>query len=259
MYFFTSEAAVPLREEAREGAEMISQLIFGDTGEILERSGNWARIRNGIDGYEGWTTSYMLTEVAEADLARISSWRYLWEGKLLLEDGSQMALPLGSRVPLLDGAIVPGPFMLGDRSWKLAGPAQALAWKTQDKIPDLALLFLNTPYLWGGRSSFGVDCSGFAQQVYAMGNVSIPRDSSRQQQAGEVISFSDRKPGDLVFFRKENQERVTHVGILYDRTQVIHASGKVRLDFLDENGLIHTESQKRTHWMVSINRYKLKR
>lgn len=258
MYFFTSEAAVPLREEAREGAEMVSQLIFGDTGEILERSGNWFRIRNGIDGYEGWATSYMLTEVEQADQARISGWRYLWEAKLLLEDGSHLTLPLGARIPLMDHMAEPAAFSLGGACWKLAGPAQALAWQTS-KIPDLALLFLNTPYLWGGRSSFGIDCSGFAQQVYAMGNVSIPRDSSKQQQAGEMIPFLDRKPGDLVFFSKENQERVTHVGILYSQDQVIHASGKVRLDFLDENGLIHAESQERTHWMVSINRYRLKR
>ena len=255
MKFFTSEATVPLRLEAKESAEMVSQLVFGDTGEILEESGNWYRIRCEADGYEGWATSYMLAPVAAEEYAQISGWCYLWEGKLLLEDGSHLALPLGARVPLMGGSKVPEPFSLGGYSWGLAGAAKPLAWQEPQHIADVALLFLNAPYLWGGRSAWGIDCSGLSQQVYAMCGLRLPRDASQQQQTGMQIPFGAQQRGDLVFFRKENQERVSHVGILCAENQIIHASGKVRLDFLDENGLIHAGLKQRTHWMVSIHRY----
>ncbi len=256
MKFFTSEAIVPLRSEAKESAEMVSQLVFGDTGEILAESGNWYRIRCDGDSYEGWATSYMLTPVDAEEYRQISGWHYLWEGKLLLEDGSHLALPLGARVPLMGEAKAPTPFSLGGHTWGLVGPAKPLAWQKPAHIADVALLFLNAPYLWGGRSAWGIDCSGLSQQVYAMCGLSLPRDASQQHLTGIQLAFGAQRPGDLAFFRRENQERVSHVGILCAENQIIHASGKVRLDFLDENGLIHAGSKKRTHWMVSIHRYK---
>lgn len=255
MKCFTSEAVIPLRSEAKESSEMVSQLVFGDLVEVLEESGNWYRVRCEADGYEGWATSYMLTPVSEEDLAGIQDWRYMWEGKLLLEDGSHLVLPLGARVPLMKGAQDLGPFSLGGQTWGTVGAARLLAWQKPKHLVDVAMLFLNTPYLWGGRSSFGIDCSGLCQLAYAICGIQLPRDASQQQRVGEQLDFGEQRPGDLVFFRKENQERVTHVGMVSAKNQVIHASGKVRLDFLDKNGLINTTSTKRTHWLVSINRY----
>ena len=107
--------------------------------------------------------------------------------------------------------------------------------------------FLNAPYLWGGKSFFGVDCSGFTQLVYKVNNVKLPRDAYQQAEVGEALSFvEESQPGDLAFF--ENAEgRIIHVGIMLDDQKIIHASGKVRIDTLDSTGIFNQEMNKHTH------------
>ncbi|HYO21672.1 MAG TPA: C40 family peptidase [Flavisolibacter sp.] len=115
--------------------------------------------------------------------------------------------------------------------------------------------FINTPYLWGGRSVFGIDCSGFAQQVFKLFGVKLLRDACLQAGQGAAVkSLDEAKPGDLAFFQNE-KGRVTHVGIVLNDKRIVHASGKVRIDSIDADGILNSENGKRTHKMHSIRRF----
>ena len=114
--------------------------------------------------------------------------------------------------------------------------------------------FLGTAYLWGGKSIFGVDCSGFVQQLYKLFGIFLPRDAYQQAEVGELVGFlQEAKLGDLAFF--DNDEgRITHVGMLLSDRLIMHASGNVRIDPIDHAGIIHRITGKRTHHLRLIKR-----
>ena len=114
--------------------------------------------------------------------------------------------------------------------------------------------YLDTPYLWGGKSAFGIDCSGFVQQVYKMFGIKLLRDAYLQAEQGvPVQNLAQSKLGDLAFFKNENG-RIVHVGMLLENHKIVHASGNVRIDIIDENGIINSETGKRTHQLSLIKR-----
>ena len=251
MYFFASEAVIPMRQEARESSEMISQLVFGDIIETLDSSENWLHARCVDDGYEGWVSSNMLTEIDQVTYESLTEWEYVLRGGLRLEDGTYMPLAGGARIPLHDNSA----FQIGKRKWQRAPDLKTLFLQPAFEAHNVAEHFRNAPYLWGGKSTFGIDCSGLMQVVYRICGVQLPRDSSQQALGGSHIAWKDRQPGDLAFFRKANQSHISHVGMVKDESTIIHASGKVRLDFLDENGIINIQTNQRTHLLVALQRY----
>jgi len=124
----------------------------------------------------------------------------------------------------------------------------------KDKVIDNAMMYLNSPYLWGGRTPFGIDCSGFSQMVYRLNGVDLPRDAHEQAEVGTTLSFvEESESGDLAFF-DNNEGKIIHVGIILDSNSIIHASGKVRVDKIDQQGIFNQNSGIHTHKLRLIKK-----
>ena len=243
-----------LRKEPSHKSEMVSQLLFGECCTILEYGvDTWIKIKCKYDDYEGWCPASHVVEIDEEI--------FLNSNKKLADDwvnevdynGHKMHIPYGSSLTSLDH---------GKAFWrKNSVQYSGKIWKpavvkiTPKLIKKIAYKFLNSAYLWGGRSVFGIDCSGFSQMVYKFLNIALSRDAWQQAEYGDTINtLQDTVCGDLVFF--DNDEGgITHVGILLSQKEIIHSSGKVRLDKIDKEGIINLETKQRTHKLKIIKRY----
>jgi hypothetical protein len=242
----------PMRAEPSHRAEMVSQQLFGEQCLILEEGKeNWIKIRCNYDLYEGWCQQ---GHVLELDRLISGSTKLTvdWETEINF-NGIPMRIPFGSQIPGLVG----GKASWGDQLIMFSGPLTdpaSFAFE-DDKIREVGFPFINTSYLWGGKSIFGVDCSGFCQTVYKFFDKPILRDASQQATQGEVIGFlQEARCGDLAFF--DNAEgRITHVGILLNESEILHSSVKVRIDRIDNMGIINKDSGERTHQLRLIKRY----
>jgi hypothetical protein len=243
----------PLRSEASHRTEMVSQLVFGECCEILEQTKeNWTRVHLRYDGYEGWCQSAQITAIDEAGYE--NSGQMLAPGwvETLDYNGHPMRVPMGSHL---------GSLKNGRADWRnnqvqwngnLWDPAAAPA--DAASIRQLVCQFLNTPYLWGGKTVFGADCSGFTQTVFKFLNIPLLRDAYQQATQGESVGFlEEAQLGDLAFFGSEDG-KITHVGILLNAGEIIHSSGKVRIDKIDNMGIVQSESFRRTHPLRVIKR-----
>ncbi len=252
MYYFASEAAIPIRAAAAESSEMVSQLLFGDIVIGKEVQENWLFIQHIEDGYEGWVTIYMLTPISHTEYESLQDWQFVHDANtiLRLQDGTEMRLPIGAKFPIQND----GYFSLGNKKWQL------IAGEIKPILPPHLLLetaykFLNIPYLWGGRGGFGIDCSGFTQNIFRLHGISLLRDASQQAKQGTEISWENKQIGDVVFFAKKGKKNVSHVGIYIGNEKIIHSSGKVRVDKLNFHGLYSYESENVTHTLLTIKRF----
>jgi cell wall-associated NlpC family hydrolase len=232
---------------------MVSQQLFGEYAEILEEGkDHWVKLRCRFDGYEGWCQGSHLAETAGSSQAGEEKLTPEWITKIEY-NGHPMMLPLGSSIT----DIQDGYASWGENKIRYEGRAwdPAKVKKDNGSIRQLAYTFLNTPYLWGGKTVFGTDCSGFTQTLFRFFNIHLLRDAWQQAGQGkELISFQEARFGDLAFF--DNDEgRITHVGMMLGEQEIIHASGKVRVDRIDEGGIIHAENFGRTHRLRLIKRY----
>lgn len=245
---------IPLRENPAESAEMGTQILFGEPYEVLEIKDRWAHVRTIMDNYEGYIDAKLVANLSQADIDRftganpitIVSAPFI---KIAMNEDAPLYLPLGSRLPL-DTDKAPYEFKFNNHTYTLIDkPTENL------DVISLAKQFLNTPYLWGGRTIGGIDCSGFSQTVYRAFNVFLPRNASAQAKIGtEVSDFNDIQPGDLAFFSHGESNRVTHVGICIDSQSIIHASGSVRIDTLTPEGIYNNERNMQTHRLLCIRR-----
>lgn len=257
-YAITLEAAVPMRKEAAESSEMVSQLLFGETIQRLEEQECWVRIRHLNDGYEGWISRKMVTDIDSSLLLRLNT-----GPKYIVTSAWAELCPLGSSIPLRlsMGAILPffdpGTSICSVNTQDyilLSGSVSVARFTDVSAIVYSARQLLNVPYLWGGRCLFGMDCSGFTQVVYGVNGIKLPRDAKEQALAGRIIDADEPKEeGDLAFFRNSDG-RIVHVGILMSPTAIIHASGRVRIDRLDEQGIFDEESGEYTHRLDRVMR-----
>jgi cell wall-associated NlpC family hydrolase len=244
-------SVIPVRPEPDHLSEITSQARGGEAVEILEESGQWWRVRQLADDYEGWVNARQFGPRADAapapaavftdDLCGIAS-----------REGLQIALPLGAPLP----GFHDGEFVLGGEKWQWPGAVRRIPAGPPDKEALVAYSrrLLHAPYLWGGRTAFGVDCSGFVQSVLAAFGVRLPRDSKMQSTRGmEVSGLASAVPGDLVFFGLE-ETGITHVGLLLPCGEIIHASTMVRIDDLTNEGIRNRETGELSHRLAAIRR-----
>ena len=240
-------AVCPLWKEPTSKSEMISQLLFCEQATVLKEEKDFSYIKCQYDDYEGWCLTNQISEVSDTTEFSLQGYSIEHHATALLNN-TIIHLPLASPVYTnINTASFQIAFQ-NDRSFTKTLQANTSIAK------ELALQFLNVPYLWGGKSSFGIDCSGFAQQVFKMMGIYLPRDAYQQAAYGEPVDFLQQAQcGDLAFFDNENGE-IIHVGILLNSNSIIHAAGYVRIDSIDNSGIIHSITAKRTHRLRIIKR-----
>jgi hypothetical protein len=246
---------VPMRKEPSHRSEMVSQLLFGEYASLGEEKDDFVFVKCDYDGYEGWVQAKQLTAISADEKMQPSAYT------------SAFSVPVATNNSLMHVPYATPVFVQNDFAFAvnaisftyLLQPQQT--WKPKElQFSANALLagfqpFLNAPYLWGGKSVYGIDCSGFAQQVFKLFGVKLLRDAYLQaEQGSEVSALADAKLGDLAFFQNE-KGKVTHVGILLNDSKIVHASGQVRIDSIDKNGINNREDGTRTHVLHSIRRF----
>jgi hypothetical protein len=236
-------AVISLRKSPDSTSEIVSQLLFGDTFNIHQIENGWVSITTLNDNYNGYISDkqYTIFDGTTDDWVVNTDYPYLEantpEGKLLLPPGC----------------------LLPNKSKTIIGQQEI----TIDKLPvvkqisqlaETAIQYLNSPYLWGGKTPFGIDCSGFIQMVFKQCGINLPRDAYQQAEIGETMDFvNECKCGDLVFFDNVDG-KIVHVGMMLDHEKIIHASGKVRIDLLDHYGILNTEENYYSHKLRIIKR-----
>ena len=243
-------AYLPLRAGMSHRSEMVSQVLFGEVFEIVARHSDWTKIRLLHDNYSGWietvTVSPYLGEGLDASYVKN---RYVVcdsPTMLIKNERNQIFIPKGSLLP--ESAFADRSFNIGSNNYYILSDfTERAGMDVRSRIIADAENLIETPYLWGGRSQWGIDCSGFVQLVYRFSGLLMPRDASEQAKLGSTMSFiSEAKPGDLAFFDNE-EGNIVHVGIVYSASEIIHASKKVRIDRIDHNGIYNDELKKYTH------------
>ncbi len=241
-----SLSIVPLRAEAADTSELVTQLLYGETLKILESRKKWSRVRLTFDRYEGWIDNKQFDFISEENYKVLHAQAPVLSSDLVdfitTSEGQLLSIPLGSSLNALE--ILNHTF----EGKKITGKLK------KAHLIDTALIYMNTPYLWGGKTPFGIDCSGLTQMVYKLNGHKLLRDASQQSGQGEALSFiEESEPGDLAFF--DNDEgTIVHVGIIMEDHYIIHAHGQVRVDRLDHTGIFNYELRKHTHKLRVIKR-----
>lgn len=245
-YGICNLSIVPLRAEPSDPSEMVSQVLYGEHFKVLEQRKKWSRIRLAYDRYEGWIDNKQYVQIDETEYQKFDSTPSILSGDMVdfisTEDQQLMPIPFGSSLHALE-------------LFKHNYEGNRITEKqSKEHIIETAYLFLNTPYLWGGKTNFGIDCSGFTQMVYKLNGYKILRDASQQATLGDPLSFiEESEPGDLAFFDNE-EGAITHVGIMMKDNHIIHAHGKVRVDRIDHTGIYNNEKRTHTHKLRVIKR-----
>jgi cell wall-associated NlpC family hydrolase len=249
-YGICTLSVVPLRAEASDKSEMISQLLFGECFSVLEKQEKWIKIRGTWDEYEGWIDpKQVLLGISENDALSSKHASVVVDKFAELEiDSANTIISIASTqsVDIIQ--------KYTDRKFRFLGRMVEMGSKAIEPIDVLAKRWLHTPYLWGGRSVFGIDCSGFTQNVFKMQGIALQRDAYQQAEQGTLVNFIEEiQAGDLAFFDNE-EERIIHVGIVLDKQTIIHASGQVRIDRLDHQGIFNVDTKRYSHKLRIIKR-----
>jgi len=251
MFGICNLAIIPLRFEPNDRSEIVSQVLFGEHFEVLEQQKQWSRIKMQFDGYEGWVDSKQYQVISESDFNQLSDEPIILNADLIeYVTGSNnllMPIPLGASISFISNDTI------NTSNFDFEG-TKVNGVKDKKYLINTAFLYLNAPYLWGGKTPFGIDCSGFTQMVYKLNGYKLLRDASQQATQGEALSFiEESEPGDLAFFDNE-EGSIIHVGIIMENNYIIHASGKIRIDRLDHLGIYNPEINKHTHKLRVIKK-----
>ena len=272
-YVIANATVVPVRENPSEGAEQLTQLLFGEVCEVLDRLPRWTKIRSTLDGQEGWVDFKMVSPASSLIASSPHRLEAIVAAPMAaatpMDGGADLLLTLGTRLPNYSHGTfeVLGQQYLIDPTCVNITTAQRSTGEADLQQSDLqrsdlatiAQSLLNAPYLWGGKNAMGMDCSGFTQVVYAAMGVNLLRNAREQMTQGKLVpSLADAQPGDLAFFdhadRDPKATNISHVGLLLSPTEIIHCSGCVHIDTIDEQG-IHLSDGELTHHLVQIKRY----
>jgi hypothetical protein len=245
-YGICNLSIVPLKFEPSDTSELISQVLYGDYFKVIEQRKSWSKIRLAFDKYEGWIDNKQYLEITKDNYTSLKSEtpKLSYDLVEFIQDRNKqlILIPLGAS---LNG--------LELMEHKFEGEVATTNNKKSNLI-NIASRYLNSPYLWGGKTPFGIDCSGFTQMVYKLNGYKLLRDASQQATQGEALSFiEESEPGDLAFF--DNAEgQIVHVGIIMEGNYIIHAHGKVRIDRLDHTGIYNANKQIHTHKLRVIKK-----
>lgn len=245
-YGICNLSIVPLRVEPSDTCELVSQVLYGEIFKVLEQRKSWSKIRLAYDKYEGWIDNKQYLEITEDDYRSIKSENHWLSGDLVeyIEDENKQltTIPLGASLN-------------GLKLLKHTFEGNSITTKQpKENLIKTAFTYLNAPYLWGGKTPFGIDCSGFTQMVYKLNGYHILRDASQQANQGLALSFiEESEPGDLAFF-DNNEGQIIHVGIIMENNYIIHAHGKVRIDRLDHSGIYNIDKKIHTHKLRVIKK-----
>jgi len=247
-----------MRGAPSEKAEMVSQLLFGEAYQIIETKENWIFIKTEDCHYSGWINAKMHNPLHEKDVdSYLKAQKYVVKDFLLLikdfESGISFPIFIGSSFPYPQN----GMLILGRSVFEINIPENEAFSKENQAVSLLrfASSYLNAPYLWGGRSPTGIDCSGLVQLAYkSIGHI-LPRDASQQVELGRNVDFiNEMMLGDVAFFHNE-ENQIVHTGIICAPNKILHASGKVRIDIIDQTGIFNKEVNKYTHFLRIIKRF----
>lgn len=245
---------VALRREPNDRSEMLTQVLFGETARIFERTAKWVSVETDLDHYPGWIDARQLETLTEEEYFRLKDAPVFMTTAPFtsveeIRQGTYL-LPAGSRFPGMKNAI----FKAGEREFSMAGKVAPFEAGPAGQVIATALRFLNAPYLWGGRTHMGIDCSGLTQVSFGLNGYNLLRDASQQAGEGTAVHLlSEAHPGDLAFF-DNSDGKIVHVGIILDASTIIHASGQVRVDALDHQGIFRTETKTYSHQLRLIRR-----
>ena len=274
MFAINHCTVTPVRQEPSEGSEQLTQLLFGEVCEVLDRLPRWTKIRSTVDGQEGWVDFKMLTPTDTQYPISDTQTTVAVPMAIAtaLETGEELMLTLGTRLPnyshgtfevlgkqyLINPSSVNTVLSTASIASDLPSTGANADLQRSDLI-TIAQTLLNAPYLWGGKNAMGMDCSGFTQVVYATFGVNLLRNAREQMTQGVLVpSLAEAQPGDLAFFdhadRDPKATNISHVGLLLDNKKIIHCSGCVHVDDIDEVG-IRLPNGELTHHLVQINRY----
>jgi hypothetical protein len=221
-------ASFPVRESASHKSQLVTEILYGQRFQIIETKETWKRIKILSDGYEGWI-EFNHNFLADAEIAHIAQRRSNFK-----IEGLYIEIYAGAELSSLELKLLSEP-------------------NSRINITNLAKTFLNVPYLWGGKTTRGIDCSGFIQVLFSTQQIFLPRDAYQQAEIGDDVYYQDKEEGDLAFFNNA-EGRITHVGLILKNNQIIHASEMVRIDILTETGIWNDELEKQTHQLHSIKR-----
>jgi len=245
-YGICNLSIIPLRNEPQHTSELSSQVLYGDHFKVLEKRKHWSRIRLAYDNFEGWLDNTQYTIIDEVTYKELQKQKPKLSGDLVefIYDDNHNLIPvtLGSNIHAaahlsgnFDGEILKGK-------------------QPKERIVTTALHYINAPYLWGGKTPFGIDSSGLTQMVYMLNGYSLLRTAPQQSTQGEALSFiEESEAGDLAFFDDE-EGNIVHVGIMMADNHIIHSYGKVRIDRIDHTGIFNIDTRSHSHKLRVIKK-----
>lgn len=255
----TLHSVVPVRATASEAAEQLTQLLFAETFDILQQVPRWTEICLHADGQTGWVDTKMIVPLTDEEFLSLQK---ADEAHPIARVAYPMAYAVstvnGQTFPLTAGTTLPdykdGTFSLLGATLRIdpAMVAEQLFVLSQEQLMNVVRYFLNIPYLWGGKNAMGMDCSGFVQVIFSLFGASLPRNASQQVEKGQLVkALSQAQAGDLAFFDHADLDptrtNISHVGILLDSERIVHCSGRVKVERIDQQGIFSKEAADNEH------------
>ena len=256
-YGICTQSVTPIRKEPEHTSEQSNQLLFGEYFNILENNEGWLLIENYTDKHQGWLDKDQILIISKTEFDIIVKSDHTYANDFIdfiteSNDGSEniTPIPIGSLLPLFNK----NSFKINNNSYKYTGRTTEFRLKEKSNLIENAFMYLNSPYLWGGKSPLGIDSSGLSQIIYKLNGIILPRNANNQSKIGETLSFiEESEPGDLAFFDNEEGE-IIHVGVMMENYNIIHSHGKVRIDKLDHIGIFNVDTKRHSHKLRVIKK-----